>query len=383
MLSTLRRTGDISRADLARATGLTENTVGLIVRDLVAASLVREGPRRLGARGQPATLLSLDPGGLCSIGVKLGRRSLGVALVDFGGVILHLIDRERALRGTAEALEETRAAIAEVRALIPTLTHGRIAGIGLSMPYDLASWRRELDSTDDALDESIGYDFVDALRAASDLPVFCENDGTTVAVAELFQGFGRNHDDFVSVFIDATIGGGVVLNGDYRRGPSGNAGDIALIPTSPSRLAGALQPEGPFDLLMSRASVGSLARHLRVHGLSIANRADLETASRGRADLVDAWLDDCADSLVHPLQSIGAVLDIDAIVIDGDLDIAVLQRLVAAIRERMARIPIEARPPPDLVVGAIGRHAATIGAALLPIHLAFRPDQRLLVGTAA
>ena len=381
ILAALRRTGGISRADLARATSLTENTVGLIMRDLIEAGLVREGARRVGARGQPATLLSLDPDGLCSIGIKLGRRSLGAALVDFSGTILHLVERERALRGPAAALVESLEAIAELRALAQS--HRRIAGVGVSMPYDLASWRRELGATDDIVEQWKDYDFVGALRAAMDLPVFAENDGTAAAVASLFHGYGRDHDDFVVVFLDEAIGGGVVLNGDYRRGPSGNAGDVGLILTSPSHLASAPRPDRAFELLMTRASIGSLVRHLRWHGVSIAGRDDLTTATRDNADLVDAWLDDCADSLARPLRSIGALLDIEAIVVDGDLETGLLHRLVARIRERMAHDPVEARPPPDLLVGTIGRDAATIGAALLPIHLAFRPDQRLLSGTAA
>ena len=106
------------------------------------------------------------------------------------------------------------------------------------MPYNMGSWQRELDIP------LAAYRALERVRpraarlaAATGLEVFCENDGTAAAVAELFQGQGRTLDDFLYVFIGAAIGGGVVLGGDYHRGSHGNAGDLGLMPTGPSRLA--------------------------------------------------------------------------------------------------------------------------------------------------
>lgn len=383
ILATLRRLGEASKADLARHAKLTQNTSGLIVRDLIEAHLICEVGRREGARGQPATLLALDPHGVCSIGLKVGRRSICAMLVDFSGHVLHVIDRERALPGPRIALDETRAALAEMRAAVPKRAKGRLAGIGLAMPYDLDSWRRELSLPGDALDEWHGYDFVGALREGLDLPLFVENDGTAVAVAELFKGHGRDLNDFVSVYIACALGGGVVLRGEYRRGIIGNAGDIGLMPTSMSRLSTAPRPAGAFDILLNRASISSLMRHLRANDVPVVTRADLDAATKAHPALVDAWLDDCADALVNPLQSIAAMLDLEALVLDGDLERALVERLVARLRDLLRAAAPEARHPPRLVAGTVGRNAAAIGAALLPLHLNFSPDQRLLFGSAA
>src|SRR5215203_2347192 len=74
ILTLLRRLGEASKADLARHARLTNNTAGQIVRDLEEQHLVRTDGKRTGARGQPATILRLDPDGAYSIGFKLGRR---------------------------------------------------------------------------------------------------------------------------------------------------------------------------------------------------------------------------------------------------------------------------------------------------------------------
>ena len=74
------------------------------------------------------------------------------------------------------------------------------------------------------------------------LPVFCENNDTAAALAEMFKGAGRDLTSFVYVFIGAAIGGGIVLNGEYYRGATGYAGDIGLMPVRRSRLPSAPEP---------------------------------------------------------------------------------------------------------------------------------------------
>ena len=67
VLSALRRLGQASKADLSRSVNLTHNATGMIVKELDGRGLVRDDGKRMGARGQPATLLSLDPEGLSLI----------------------------------------------------------------------------------------------------------------------------------------------------------------------------------------------------------------------------------------------------------------------------------------------------------------------------
>ena len=123
------------------------------------------------------------------------------------------------------------------------------------MPYNLGSWRRELDTPEAICAAWAGYDLADRLRATLELPAFVENDGTAVAVAELFEGRGRELNDFAVVYLDGAIGGGLVLDGSYRRGVTGNAGYIGLMPVAPSGLKQTPPPGRPSDILLNRASV--------------------------------------------------------------------------------------------------------------------------------
>ena len=89
VLQALRRFGEASKTDLARAAGLTNNAIGAITAYLAAAGLVVElGKKREGQRGQPATMLALAPEGAYSIGVRIDRVGCETICVDFGGRIL-------------------------------------------------------------------------------------------------------------------------------------------------------------------------------------------------------------------------------------------------------------------------------------------------------
>ena len=380
ILTALRRLGSASKADLARYANLTSNTAGVIVRELEQQRLVRTEGKRSGQRGQPATLLSLNAEGAYSIGVKVGRRSLDTLLVDFSGQVLEQRRHERAFPLPEEAVALLLDDIRAVRREIPTGASGRLAGLGVATPYHMGSWRRELGIPSDAYRAWNEFDITGRLASETGLEVFSENDGTAAAVAELFQGHGRQLDDFVYVFIGSAIGGGVILNGHYHRGMSGNAGDLGLMPVPPSRLASAPRPSGPYDILLTRASVSSLIRHLRASGVAIERRSDLDAAIGSHGERVAEWLGDGVEALVAPLLSAACVLDVRTIVLDGDLPKAVIEDLIARLIAALAAATPEARDVPELRMGTIGRRAAAIGAAILPLHLNFSPNRDILSG---
>jgi predicted NBD/HSP70 family sugar kinase len=380
ILSALRKLGQASKADLARHANLTNNTAGVIVRELEAQRLVRCEGKRSGLRGQPATLLRLNAEGAYAIGVKVGRRSLDAILVDFSGRLLQRRHHEREFPLPEEAMDLVIEDVAALRHAIPDRAFDRLAGIGVATPYNMGSWRRELDIPSEAYRAWNDFDVVQRLTADTGLPVFRENDGTAAAVAELFQGHGREIDDFLYVFIGTAIGGGVIIDGHYHRGATGNAGDVGLMPVPPSRLTTAPRPNGPYDILLTRASITSLLRHLRGSGVAIERRTELDDAIERHANLVDEWLEDCVDALTAPLLSAACVLDVAAVVLDGDLPGALIEDLGRRLRLAMAHAAPEDRQAPELRLGTVGREAAALGAAILPLHLNFSPNREILLG---
>jgi predicted NBD/HSP70 family sugar kinase len=380
ILSVLRRLGTASKADLARHANLTANTAGQIVHELETAGLVHGNGKRQGDRGQPATLLQLNAQGAYAIGVKLGRRSVDTILVDFAGQVLEQRRRERPFPLPEEAVAMVVEDVATMRATVPLGRGTRLAGLGIATPYHMGSWRRELDIPSEAFSAWNDFDAAARLARETGLRTVLENDGTAAVVAELFQGRGRELSNFLYVFIGSAVGGGVVINGDYHRGAHGNAGDLGLMPVAASALATAPAPNRRFDLLLTRASINALVRHLRGSGMRVDTRGELDQVLDARPRALDEWVEDCADALVGPLLSAASVLDVEAVVLDGDLPRFVLERLLGRLQDLLAAAVPEAREAPRLVLGQIGRQAAAIGAAILPLHLHYSPSRDVLLG---
>lgn len=379
LLQTLRRSGEASKADLARKTRLTSTAIGSIIQSLEQGDLIEFcGRRTEGQRGQPATLIRLNPKGAFGIGVRLDRLSIETALVDFGGEILARKVHDRALPPPQETLRLVQADIAEVLEVLSPAERQRLAGIGVAQPFNLGAWLKELDLPKPAFESWDEIDFPYELGDATGLPVFSENDGNAAAIAELFYGCGREYDDFIYLFLGPVIGCGIALDGDCLRGVSGNAGDIAVMPVPPSSLASARKPAGKWDLLLSRASLNALARHLRHAGALVASNADLARHIAAHHPAVEEWVEDCVDALAPALRSALCMLDVPLVVVDADVDAGLLDLVMRRLARSLADNAPEARGAPELIRGSFGSDAGAVGAASLPMFFSFSPRAEIL-----
>jgi len=383
LLQRLRRAGEASKADLARWAQLTNTAVGSIVQSLEDSHLIETaGRRQEGQRGQPAGLYRINPEGAYGVGVRLDRTSIETVLIDLGGRILAREAHDLLLPRPDEALALVRKSIARMLGVLDGAQSSRLMGVGLAQPYNLGSWLRELDLKADfrIWDE---VDFGAMLSQAVEQPVFKENDGNAAAIAELFFGVGREENDFLYVFIGAALGAGVVIGGESLRGSSGNAADLGLMPVLPSRLASAPPSDRRWDILLSRASLNALTRHLRHNGLQVRNHDDLEARVKSGSREVDEWLDDCVDALVPSLRASLAVLDLPAVVIDCDIDEGLVDELIRRVDAGLRQIAPEARQTPRLLRGSFGANAGAVGAASLPMFFSFSPRADVLRGQPA
>ncbi|ODN72578.1 ROK family transcriptional regulator [Methylobrevis pamukkalensis] len=386
VLRALRRLGEASKSDLAQAAGLTSNAIGEIIRELETLGLVRElGKKREGQRGQPASIYELDPAGAFAIGVRLDRVATEVVRVDLAGRVQSRRSHDSLLPPPDEMLEILAADIASLRAELSPAEQTRLTGVGLAQPFHLASWLRELELPPSSFRLWQDVDFAAALSRACGLPVFAENDGNAAAIAELFYGCGREIDDFIYLFVGGAVGGGIVKSGDCVHGVNGNAGDFAMMPVAASGLASAPRPDKPFDVLLTRASLTALKRHLRWHGHDVTSVSALSGVLREdrAAGAIDEWLDDCADALAAAVLSSVALLDIQTVVIDAGVDHGLVRRLIVRLDARLAEATPESMRPPVLRSGSFGADAGALGAATLPLFFNFSPRSSILTSAGA
>lgn len=367
VLSLVRRNGGLAKTDIARMTGLSAQTVSVIMRELEEEGLLLRGEPIRGKIGQPSIPMSLNPDGAYFLGLKIGRRSADLVLIDFLGTVramIHLSYRYPDPRETAEFVLE---GVSKIRSELAPAQDKRIAGLGIAMPFELWNWADTAGAPRDVMDEWRHRDLRSEIQAECPFPVYLQNDATSACGAELVFGGSGNLRDFVYFYIGAFAGGGIVLNGSLYAGPSGNAGALGSMPVP--------GPQGKPIQLIDMASIAILEKKLNARGIEAPQ---LWTSPEAWGDIgatLDEWIAEAGTALAYAIVASSSVIDFEAAIIDGWLPVSIRQRLVAAVRNEIAGIDVEGLRLPMVQEGSVGHHARALGAASLPL------SDRFLLGT--
>ena len=368
VLHLIRQYGRLTKAEATRATGLSPNAVSVIFRALEGEGLLlREAPIR-GRIGQPSTPLRLNPAARHYIGLKIGRRSFDMVLVDFTGRIL-------ARRQSMHAYPTPEAMVAFVRAeLRPLLRSAQlrrdaIDGLSVAIPSELWHWTEDFGAPRAEMAAWRGFDVAAALRPLLAVPVTIENDGIAACRAEVVFGPQTHRQDFIYFFVGTLIGGGIVLNGSVFPGRRGNSGGFG-----PLRIPD--EPGG--HRLVDHASLSVLERLLREAGrdAGAVHRPDADWSAL--EPVLSQWLDRVARSLAHAIVSTLAVIDFEAVVIDGAVPAAVRSRLVSKVVRELHRLDLQGVSPPDVGAGHFGAVARALGAASWRISMDYMINRNAL-----
>jgi predicted NBD/HSP70 family sugar kinase len=368
VLQALRVHTSLPKADLARLTGLSAQTIGLITARLEEDQLIVKQSRVRGRIGQPSVPLALNPDGAFAIGIKVGRRGAEWLLIDFTAQV-----RERhAMSYDFPAADALLPAIAEhihrLRDGLGALA-ARNVGVGLAAPYLLGGWHRTLGLSKAQSDEWNQMDLLAEVRARTEVPVSFARDTVAACVAELVGGRGHDLKSFLYIFVDTFVGGGLVIDSHLHAGANGNAGALASLPMQPVRAGGALPPQ-----VMAEASLWELEQRLQGEGLDPAAAYDDRALQAPYAAATQAWLGSASLALAHAIVSSTAVLDLADVVMDGSMSRALLQALLDQTRAALAQCNWEGLWPPQLHGGRVGAQACALGGAMLPLHANFAPD---------
>jgi len=223
ILKTIYDAGEISRADIARATHLTRPTVSSIVADLIENQFVIEMGQGPSAGGKRPTMLSVAHDAHQLLSIDLGSHQFRGAVLNLRGEIIHRIDLPpHQLTGEA-ALE---LAFTLIDQLVAQTTEN-LLGIGIGTPG-------LVDSKAGIILNAVNLNWVDVeLRdLVSDRyqkPVYIANDSHMVALAEFTFGANRESNNLIVIKIGRGIGAGVVLHSQPFYGDGMGAGEIGHV----------------------------------------------------------------------------------------------------------------------------------------------------------
>ncbi len=370
VLSLVRRHGALPRVDIARLTGLSAQTVSVIIRGLEEDGLLTRGERVRGRVGQPSTPMRLAAEGVFSFGLKIGRRSAELILMDFVGTIRMRL-HETYRWPVPDAIQKFALdGIGQFSASLDENERRRIAGLGIAAPFELWNWVEEVGAPPADLDAWRNADLARDFAAHLPFPVFVQNDATAACGAELTFGRGPDFPDFIYFFIGSFIGGGVVLNNALYPGRSGNAGALGSMPV-PSF-------DGKPRQLIDAASIFVLERMLQERGIDTAPLWLSPENWDGFGVTVDEWIALTARNLAHATVAAASIIDFSAAIIDGWLPASVRRRIVEATGAEIARLDLQGITAPQIVEGKVGVHAKAMGGASLPLFNRYLFDQSVL-----
>ncbi len=222
----------ISRAEIARNTGLSRSTVTEIVDNLLPTGLVAEvgvGPSR---GGRPPIVLEFNYEAGCILGVDMGAAHVAVGLTNLRGHVLAWQHRFHSVRTDPEG---TRALIADLCAKCLTEIPGSrklLVGIGIAVPCPVDPLHPD-HLSEVVLPDWRGRGGFRPLATRFRVPLFVDNDANLGALAERWWGAGRGVDDFAYVKVATGVGSGHVLQGKVYRGATGVAGEIGHMAIDP------------------------------------------------------------------------------------------------------------------------------------------------------
>jgi predicted NBD/HSP70 family sugar kinase len=370
VIDALRAEGLISRADIARRTGLSRSTVSSLVSDLQADGLVveRETATAHGDQGgRPAILLSFDASAGAAVGIDFGHRHLRVAVSDLASNVL--AERELELDTDHSARDGLDAAADLVAEALEDagVDRARVVGAGMGLPGPIES--TGVVGSAAILPGWVGVAAADEMRRRLELPVAVDNDANLGALAEAAFGAGRDASDMIYLKVSSGIGAGLILNGRLYRGTAGLAGELGHVLVDPDGLVCRCGNRGCLETVASSGALVDLLR--RSHGADVSVADMLGLAHEG--DLGSRRvIADAGRAIGRAVAYVLNILNPELVVVGGELARAG-DLLLEGVRESIDRAALAGSAgSARLVAGVLGDRAQVLGAVALVVSEADR-----------
>lgn len=325
VIDTLLRTAEpLSRAELAKRTGLTKATMSLLVSMLVDDGVVREGePSVQSSYGRPSTPLLIAGGRYCGIGLQVNTDGYGVIVLDLDGTVIseRWVDADISAPDADEVFAELDALAMEQEALLAE-RGCTVAGAGLALPGLVTGNMRLL------MARNLGWEQLDLTRfdVMRRLDVTAGNEANMAALAQI-PGYAMRRDgdgivgpseSFIYLSTDVGIGGAVVRNGHVEIGDHGFGGELGHT---------SVELRGPVCRCGRRGCLETYAgRRAMVESAGIASGS---AAARHESvdELIDRWcagdvrvaavVNKAIEAMVSSIASAINVCDIETVVLGG------------------------------------------------------------------
>ena len=301
--------GPISRADVARQTGLTRTTVSDVVAGLLDEGVVREIGRGQSTGGKAPILIEVDEDARLVVGLDLGEEHFAGSLVNLRGDIRRTVELPVAGRDGDDAVQ----LVFELLDALLDGVNAPLLGIGIGTPG-------LVDSRTGTIRRAVNLDWRDLplgeiVADRYDVPVNVANDSQAAALAEYTYAGESRVPNLIAIRVGRGVGAGLILRGSLFQGDGSGAGEIGHVVVDDDD--GSLCRCGRTGCLETVAGMRAIeARAAAATGVA----QDLATI-RAAADRGDSWataiVDEAGGALGRAIAGLIGALDVQRIVLLG------------------------------------------------------------------
>lgn len=326
LLSLLLQNSEITRLEIGERTGLSAQTISVLVRSLEQEGLVSKGEAQKGRVGPPTVPVALNPEGAFSIGISVGLKRTDVVLIDFVGAIryhMQLPNPQPERDSNQTMFIDT---IRQAVNIVPKNAQKRLAGIGLALPSSASAGREEkayFDSLQKEVEELTGYS------------VFVQNDITAAASGESMFGIAKPFSDYLYFYIGANLHSRLVLNHQIHHGNSVVSFDV-----------------GVASLESKLTSAGAPADHLWQ-----------PLAPWPENGLVLEWEGRLAEEMHRIVKSLTQFVELEAVIVSSFVPANISRNVCLSLQKLVPEVPVM----PTSILSA----PKAVGAASLPFMSRF------------
>ena len=355
----------ISRADVARATGLSKPTVSALVGDMEAAGLVRmtDPGSPSGSIGRPAALYEVVPDSSLVVGADIGATKIIVGVADLLGRPV----AEEMLETPPDANSAADDVVEVARRLLESCAGGssRLRGACVGVP---GVYRAADDTVEMALNLP-GFEGFAIRRYLSDrlgVPTQIDNDVNLAAVGE--AGAGVDHTDFAAVSIGTGIGTGLIIGGELYRGGTGAAGELGSLVLPLAEGPSGADVRATLEDVASAPAIRRIFSGALSNGRSSALEAGAEVAdifaAAAAGDEAAAYaLGRAASAMAYAVAHLCLINDPALVIFGGGVGANPV--FVEAVARELGDLLAH---PPELAPSTLGRRATFLGAVTLALR---------------
>ena len=381
VLKVIRDNGSLSRADVAKITGLTPASVTNITKMLIEDEYLVECKVGQSSGGRPPIMLELNPNARCVIGI-----SIGVGMID---VVITNLSAEIILKKSIEINEERYDYDFVFKELVKLINeviecskiekekilgagvalHGIVnARTGMSIYSPYYGWKE--------------INIKEALENELNLGVYVDNDVRAMALGESWFGITKNIGNFVTLNISNSIGAGIIINNKPYYGVDFSAGEIGHIVVEGDGDKCNCGNYGCLETVASNNNITKKAIKLIKQGTNSVLKElkadinqltieDISEAAKLEDELAISIIKEAARYIGIAITNLINILNPTSIVVVGEIfenTFYAIETLNEIVKNRGMKLSSE---NVRIIKSMLGRDAAVVGATTLVIQEIF------------